>query len=109
MIWLGLAVLLIWLGLLLFLDLILLGMMIREQLPLELIVGIAVANPLQSFRTAAILLFDPQMLVLGPAAYVILDGLGRTGYLVFAIVYPVVLGTVCAGIGYHLFRRGDLP
>ncbi len=100
---------LIWLGLLLFLDLILLGVMIREQLPLEVIVGIAVANPLQSFRTAAILLFDPQMLVLGPAAYVILDGLGRTGYLIFAMVYPVALGTVCAGIGYHLFRRGDLP
>ncbi|MBI2236438.1 MAG: ABC transporter permease subunit [Magnetospirillum sp.] len=100
---------LIWLALLLFLDLILLGVMIRERLPLDVIVALAVANPLQSFRTAAILLFDPQMVVLGPAAYVILDGLGRTGYLVFAVLYPVVIGTVCAGIGYHLFRRGDLP
>ncbi len=100
---------LIWLALLLFLDLILLGVMIREQLPLDLIVALAVANPLQSFRTAAILLFDPQMVVLGPAAYVILDTLGRTGYLLFAVAYPVALGTVCAGIGYHLFRRGDLP
>jgi len=100
---------LIWLTLLLFLDLILLGVMIREQLPLEAIIAIAVANPLQSFRTAAILLFDPQMVVLGPAAYVILDALGRTGYLIFAIAYPVALGTLCAGIGYRLFRRGDLP
>ncbi|RAU22105.1 ABC transporter permease [Paramagnetospirillum kuznetsovii] len=100
---------LVWLTLLLFLDLILLGVMIREQLPLEAIMAIAVANPLQSFRTAAILLFDPQMLVMGPAAYVILDALGRTGYLVFAILYPVVLGTLAAGVGYHLFRRGDLP
>jgi ABC-2 type transport system permease protein len=100
---------LIWLVLLLFLDLILLGVMIRERLPLDLIVALAVANPLQSFRTAAILLFDPQMVVLGPAAYVILDGLGRVGYLAFAMLYPVVIGTVCAGIGYHLFRRGDLP
>ena len=100
---------LIWLVLLLFLDLILLGIMIREQLPLELVVGMAVANPLQCFRTAAILLFDPQMLVLGPSAYVILDAMGRTGYLIFAISYPVALGTLCAGIGYHLFRRGDLP
>ena len=100
---------LIWLALLLFLDLILLGVMIREQLPLDLIVALAVANPLQSFRTAAILLFDPQMVVLGPAAYVILDTLGRTGYLLFAVLYPVLVGTVCAGLGYHLFRRGDLP
>ncbi|MBI3447150.1 MAG: ABC transporter permease subunit, partial [Magnetospirillum sp.] len=98
-----------WLVLLLFLDLILLGLMIRERLPLELIVGIAIVNPLQCFRTAAILLFDPQMVVLGPAAYVILDALGRSGYLIFAIAYPVVLGTLSAGFGYHLFRRGDLP
>ncbi|OAN53198.1 ABC transporter permease [Paramagnetospirillum marisnigri] len=100
---------LVWLTLLLFLDLILLGVMIRQQLPLEAIIAIAVANPLQSFRTAAILLFDPQMLVMGPAAYVILDSLGRGGYLAFAMIYPVALGTVAAGIGYHLFRRGDLP
>ncbi|KIM00085.1 Nitrous oxide reductase maturation transmembrane protein NosY [Paramagnetospirillum magnetotacticum MS-1] len=98
-----------WLVLLLFLDLILLGLMIRERLPLELIVGIALANPLQSFRTAAILLFDPQMVVLGPSSYVILDALGRSGYLTFALAYPVALGTICAGVGYVLFRRGDLP
>ena len=100
---------LVWLTLLLFLDLILLGVMIREQLPLTAIIAVAIANPLQSFRTAAILLFDPQMVVLGPAAYVILDALGRTGYLIFAIAYPVALGTVCAGLGYVVFRRGDLP
>jgi ABC-2 type transport system permease protein len=100
---------LVWLVLLLFLDLILLGVMIREQLPMEAVIGIAVANPLQSFRTAAILLFDPEMLLLGPAAYVILDALGRNGYLVFAILYPIALGTGCAAIGYAVFRRGDLP
>ncbi len=100
---------LIWLVLLLFLDLVLLGVMVREQLPLEAVVAIAVANPLQSFRTAAILLFDPQMIVLGPAAYVILDTLGRDLYLVLALAWPVVLGTACAALGYRQFRRGDLP
>ncbi|MGE5547985.1 MAG: ABC transporter permease [Solirubrobacterales bacterium] len=100
---------LIWLVLLLFLDLILLGVMIREQLPLEAVVAIAVANPLQSFRTAAILLFDPEMVVLGPAAWVIMETLGRTGYLAFALAWPVLLGTGCAALGYRLFRRGDLP
>lgn len=100
---------LLWLVLLLFLDLILLGVMVREHLPLEAVVAIALANPLQSFRTAAILLFDPQMVVLGPAAYVILDDLGRDGYLAFALLWPVVLGTAAAAWGYRLFRRGDLP
>jgi ABC-2 type transport system permease protein len=100
---------LIWLVLLLFLDLILLGVLIREHVALEAVVAIAVLNPLQSFRTAAILLFDPQMVVLGPAAYVILETLGRTGYLAFALIWPMVLGTGCAALGYRVFRRGDLP
>ncbi|AVM73324.1 ABC transporter permease [Magnetospirillum gryphiswaldense] len=100
---------LLWLVLLLFLDLILLGVMVREHLPLEAVVAIALANPLQSFRTAAILLFDPQMVVLGPAAYVILDDLGQGGYLAFALVWPLLLGTGAAYWGYRLFRRGDLP
>ncbi|MCA1906755.1 MAG: ABC transporter permease [Magnetospirillum sp.] len=100
---------LLWLVLLLFLDLILLGIMVREHLPLEAVVAIALANPLQSFRTAAILLFDPQMVVLGPAAYVILDEVGARGYLAFALAWPLLLGTVAAGWGYRIFRRGDLP
>ncbi|MBI5121819.1 MAG: ABC transporter permease subunit [Rhodospirillales bacterium] len=100
---------LLWLVLLLFLDLLFLGVMIRESLPFELIVGVALLNPLQSFRTAAILLFDPQMVVLGPAAYVILDSLGRWGYLAFAILYPAILGTLSAALGCFLFQRNDLP
>lgn len=100
---------LLWLVLLLFLDLILLGVMVRERMPLELVVTLALVNPLQSFRTAAILLFDPQMVVLGPAAYVILDSVGAKGYLALALAWPVVLGTLAAWTGYRVFRRGDLP
>ncbi|MCP5406265.1 MAG: ABC transporter permease subunit [Chromatiaceae bacterium] len=103
------AAFVVWLTLLLFLDLILLGIMIREQLPPESAVAIALANPMQVFRTASMMLFDPQLVLLGPSAYVILDSFGQTGYILYALVYPVVLGTVCAGIGYMIFRRTDLP
>lgn len=103
------AAFVVWLTLLLFLDLILLGIMIREQLPPESAVAIALANPMQVFRTASMMLFDPQLVLLGPSAYVILDSFGQTGYILYALVYPVLLGTVCAGIGYMIFRRTDLP
>jgi len=103
------AAFLIWLGLLLFLDLLLLGVMIQERLPPETVVAIALANPLQVFRTAAMLLFDPSLVLLGPAAYVILDRFGHAGYLVWALAYPVALGSLCAAWGYWRFRRGDLP
>jgi ABC-2 type transport system permease protein len=103
------AAFMVWLTLLLFLDLILLGVMIRGHVAPEVAVGIALANPLQVFRTAALALFDPQLIVLGPSAYVILDIFGATGYKVFALAYPVALGTLCGTIGYWVFRRGDLP
>lgn len=103
------AAFLVWLTLLLFLDLILLGLMIQEQAPPESVVALALANPLQVFRTASMLLFDPQLVLLGPAAYVILDHFGRFGYLLWAFAYPLVIGTLCAVLGYQLFRRSDLP
>jgi ABC-2 type transport system permease protein len=99
----------VWLTLLLFLDLILLGVMIRNQLPPETAVAIALANPLQVFRTGAMLLLDQQLVMLGPSAYVILDTFGEKGYMIYALAYPVMLGTLCAYGGYVVFRRSDLP
>lgn len=99
----------VWLVLVLFLDLILLGAMIQEQLPAETAVAIALANPLQVFRTAAMMLFDPNLVLLGPSAFVILDRFGVPGYLAWALAYPVGLGTLCAAIGFARFRRSDLP
>jgi ABC-2 type transport system permease protein len=103
------AAFMVWLFLLLFLDLILLGVMIQGKVAPELAVTLALANPLQVFRTAALALFDPQLIVLGPSAYVILDLFGVTGYKIFALVYPAALGILSASTGYFIFRRGDLP
>ena len=103
------AAFVVWLTLLLFLDLILLGVLIQEHLPAESAVAIALANPMQVFRTATMMLFDPQLVLLGPSAYVILDHFGQTGYIAYALAYPVFLGTLSAGVGYFLFRRSDLP
>jgi ABC-2 type transport system permease protein len=103
------AAFIIWLILLLFLDLILLGIMIQEHLPPETAVAIALANPMQVFRTATMMLFDPQLVLLGPTAYVILDNFSQAGYIAYAIIYPMVIGTLCAGLGYFFFKRSDLP
>ena len=103
------AAFIIWLILLLFLDLILLGIMIQEHLPPETAVAIALANPMQVFRTATMMLFDPQLVLLGPTAYVILDNFSQAGYIAYAVIYPMVFGTLCAGLGYVFFKRSDLP
>ncbi|MBS4096559.1 MAG: ABC transporter permease subunit [Sulfuricella sp.] len=103
------AAFMLWLTMLLFLDLILLGVMIQGHIAPEAAVGVALANPLQVFRTAALMLFDPQLVVLGPSAFVIFDHFGATGFMAYGLIYPTLLGTICAFIGYQLFRRGDLP
>lgn len=103
------AAFLVWLTLILVLDLVLLGVLIKGHAAPELVIAIALANPLQAFRSAALLLFDPQLVLLGPAAFVILDAFGRDGFLAYAMAYPALVGVVCAAAGYLRFRRGDLP
>lgn len=103
------AAFLVWLTLVLFLDLILLGLLIKHQAPLGLVVGIAIMNPLQAFRAAAIMLFDPELVMLGPSAFVILDRFGHGGYLAWALIYPLVLGLIFGALGYLVFRSRDLP
>ncbi|MBN8454732.1 ABC transporter permease subunit [Accumulibacter sp.] len=103
------AAFMVWLTMLLFLDLILLGVMIQGRVTPEVAVGIALLNPLQVFRTAALAMFDPQLIVLGPSAYVILDLFGSGGYRVYALLYPLAVGTLAAVAGYLSFRRSDLP
>jgi ABC-2 type transport system permease protein len=103
------AAFMVWLTLVLFLDIILLGALIKEHLPAETAILLSLANPLQVFRTAAMMLFDRQLVLLGPSAFIILDNFGQVGYMVYAIVYPLVVGTLCAVVGYWTFQRGDLP
>jgi len=102
------ASLMIWLALVALLDLLLLSILIKAQFVPEFVIGIALANPLQSFRTASMILFDPQLILLGPASYVILDHFGVSGYVVWALFYPTALGLGFAAIGYWRFARSDL-
>mgnify|MGYP002725605451 CR=1 FL=1 len=99
----------VWLVCLLFLDLVLLGAMVKEQMPHEMVIMISLLNPMQVFRTATMVVFDPELVLLGPAAHVILDFFGRAGFLVYGFVYPFVFGAVSAFAGFTIFRRGDLP
>lgn len=99
----------VWLLMVLFLDIVLLGVIVQHQVEPELAIGIALANPLQVFRTAAMMLFDPSMVLLGPSAFVILDAFGTQGYVAYALAYPAALGSISAFVGYRIFRRSDLP
>lgn len=97
-----------WLTLVAFLDLVLLSVLIKSNVDPDVVIAIALANPLQSFRTAAMILFDPQLILLGPSAYLILDTFGVSGYVAWALAYPTLLGLLFAALGYWRFSHGDL-
>ncbi len=54
------------------------------------------------------MLFDPQLVLLGPSAYVILDHFCGIGYIIWALIYPALLGVITAPIGHFAFRKSDL-
>lgn len=98
----------LWLALLAFIDILLIGLLSRELANPELIFSIALSNPLQVFRLGAISLFDPELAVIGPAAYFILDEFGKSFFSIYAIIYPIILGAIFAFLGFVAFRKKDL-
>ncbi len=98
----------IWIFLLAFIDIALISLMMQERFSEGLIITIALLNPMEIFRVAAISLFDPQLTVMGPVAYYILDSVSQTMFVLLAIGYPLVLGMGFAYLGYKIFEKKDL-
>ncbi len=98
----------VWIVLLAFIDVALIGLMMQNRVSDELILTLAMLNPLEAFRIGAIALFDPELTVIGPVAYYLLDTLGHTLLMLYAVLYPVVLGIVFALLGFWAFKKRDL-
>ncbi len=102
------AAFIIWLFLVAFLDLILIGVMLKLRMNPELVIGVGMINPLQVFRVAVLALFDPKLTAIGPVAYYILDTVSRSVFIAFSIIYPVLLGFLFAFFGNRNFNRRDV-
>ena len=98
----------IWIFLLAFIDIALISLMMQQRFSEGLIITIALLNPMEIFRVAAISLFDPQLTVMGPVAYYILDSVSQATFVLLAIGYPLVLGIGFAYLGYKIFEKKDL-
>jgi len=98
----------VWIVLLAFIDVALIGLMLQNRFSDELLITIAMFNPLEAFRIGAITLFDPELTVIGPIAYYLLDSLGHTVLILYAVIYPIALGILFSLLGYLAFRKKDL-
>lgn len=98
----------LWLLLVAFLDLILMGIMLKFRVNPEMVIGLGMINPLQVFRTAVLVLFDPKLTVMGAASYYILDTISRVTFIIFAILYPIILGFIFGFFGNRHFNKSDI-
>ncbi len=98
----------VWILLLAFIDVALIGLMMQNRVSDGAIIAIAMLNPLEAFRIGAIALFDPELTVIGPVAYYLLDTLGHGFLMLYAVLYPILIGGLFAFFGYALFRKKDL-
>ena len=98
----------IWIFLLAFIDIALISLMMQERMSSGLIIFISLINPMEIFRVAAISLFDPQLTVMGPVAFYILDSMDQTAFVLVSIIYPLILGLLFAFVGYKIFEKKDL-
>jgi len=98
----------IWIFLLAFIDIALISLMMQNRMDEGLIITIALANPMEIFRVAAISLFDPELTVMGPVAFYILDMMKQSTFVLISILYPVFIGILFAFFGYKVFSKKDL-
>lgn len=98
----------VWLLLVLFLDIVLIGVFLEYRINPELMIAVALQNPLQDFRIASMALFDPEFTMLGPASWFLLNFFGRTGFILFSILYPLILGLLMTFGGYTVFIKRDI-
>ena len=98
----------VWIFLLAFIDIALISLMMQERMSTGLIIGIALVNPMEIFRVAAISLFDPELTVMGPVSFYILDMMSQKMFVFVSIVYPLILGLLFAFLGFRIFAKKDL-
>jgi ABC-2 type transport system permease protein len=98
----------VWIFLLSFIDIALISLMMQNRYDEGMIIAIAMSNPMEIFRVAAISLFDPELTVMGPVAFYILDSMKHWVFVLFSIAYPITLGLVFATFGYVVFKKRDL-
>ncbi len=98
----------IWLFLVAFMDILLIGMMLKMRINPDAVIITSLFNPLQVFRTGSLILFDPKLTVMGPVSYYILDTVSRSTFIVYSLAYPFILGFLFSVFGCRYFKNHDV-
>lgn len=103
-----LAVLLAWaLGVAL-LDFALVGLMLRLRLQPETVFLLAAVNPVEAARVALLSAAEPELSVLGPVGFWLVNRLGGPAMFAAGLVWPSLVGLLSWGAALGSFRRKDI-
>ncbi len=97
----------VWFFFVILLDVGILGLFLKFGISLNLVLAMALANPLELFRVAAFSLFDTKLAVIGPVAWTLLGKIGNNGLLLISFIYPIFMGLFIGFVGMVYFKNND--
>lgn len=90
------------------LDFGLITVLLQWRLEPASVFVLAVANPVECARLLLLASAEPELNILGPVGFFIVNRFGKTALRLVALGWPIVLGTVTLGMAWDRFRRSDL-
>ncbi len=98
----------VWMGAAILVDFVLLGVLLRWDLPPMMVFLLAGLNPMQDGRIAVLAAVDPQLGVLGPVGTWAVATLGAPATLAITVGWPLVLALVFSLLARRTFARRDV-
>lgn len=88
-------------------DFVLLGLLLRWDVPPQAVFLLAVLNPMQSGRVALLAGLDPGLGTLGPVGTWAATTLGPAATIAFGLLWPVAVGAAALAVSRWAFLRSD--
>ncbi|MEO6418817.1 MAG: ABC transporter permease subunit [Polyangiaceae bacterium] len=89
-------------------DFALIGLLLRARVAPAAVFGLAALNPVEAARLAILGGIDPELSILGPVGFWLVNTLGPRWTLLVGVGWPALLGTACAWVALRRFERSDL-
>lgn len=90
------------------LDFALIGSMLQWRLNPSTVFALAVVNPVQCARFVLLSAAEPELSVLGPVGYFMVNKLGAGWLATLGVVWPATVGVLASWAGWETFSRSDV-
>jgi ABC-type transport system involved in multi-copper enzyme maturation permease subunit len=89
-------------------DFALIGLLLEWRLPPQAVFALAAANPVQAVRVALLAGAEPELSVLGPVGFYLVNRLGAEAVFAVGVGWPLVFGGIAWAFAWRAFRTRDL-